>query len=95
MKKIALVLLICLMPFALSSCVLSKVTVMRLRGGKIKVPLGSYVPFSGDKIKGVIIRQVWFCNEAGRKVPDLKDILLKEKGAGDSTDDSLALKNRQ
>lgn len=88
-KKIICLLLICAF---LQGCVYWKVTIIRLRGAKIRAPIGSYTPVAGDNVKGTIARQVWITDEKGREAPDLKDFLVKEKGEGESTDDAIEVK---
>ncbi|HDZ15637.1 hypothetical protein LCGC14_1496290 [marine sediment metagenome] len=86
MKRLAIGILCCLL---LTGCVWHKITIIKFSGGEVKVPFGSYVPIQGEDLKGTIIRQVWLTDEKGRKIPPIKDIEIKEKGQGQSTDDEI------
>ena len=91
-KKTLLLISILGMCLLLNSCVYWKVTVIKIRGGNVKAPIGSYTPIAGEDIKGTIIRQVWLTDEKGREAPNLKGFVLKEKGEGENTEDEIDVK---
>ena len=84
MRKFWLIVVISICA-CLTSCVYSKITVIRLNGDKVTAPIMGYVPIQGEGVKGVIIRQVFITDEKDRTIPKLSDIVIKD--SGDNTGD--------
>ena len=82
MRILAVCVLACVV---LTGCIYSKITVVRLNGDKVSAPVMGYIPIQGEKIKGVIVRQVFMTDEKGREIPKLSDIVIRDEG--DNTGD--------
>ena len=87
MKKIICLLLVCC--FMLSGCIINKVSVIKISGDRLGFPVGGMIPASGKDIKGLLVRWFFWTNEKGREIPPMPEIIIKEKGSEETTDDKI------
>ncbi len=78
MKRI--IVLLCIVSFLLSGCVLHRTSVIQVRGGEIEGAVWSYVPVKGKDIVITWIKETFFTSEKGRKLQPLLQMYLNEKG---------------
>ena len=91
MRKILKAILAIVLCITLSGCVYYKTTALFVKGDNVKVPIGSINPIAGKGVKGTVVRQVYWTNEKGRKIPQLSDIKVGDDEI-DKTSGGLEIK---
>ena len=81
-----LIICIILASFFLSSCVINRVSVYKLRGDRIGFPVGGVIPVSGDDVKGILVHWFYYTDEKNRELPQVPIINIIEKAEEDSID---------
>lgn len=90
MKRIVCLVLCCL--FLVASCAHNKRTIVRVKGGIVKVPLfQGLVPIEGKDVEVIIIREINYLTK-DKEIPKLSEVVIKEKGKDDSKNDEISVK---
>ncbi len=85
MRRKLILVLVLLYVCLLSGCVYWKTTTLFVKGDDVRAPFGSINPISGKGVKGTVIRQVYWTDEKGRKLPELSDVKVE----GDEVDKTV------
>lgn len=74
MKKFIFCGIALMLCIGISGCVWSKILVVKVKGDKIKAPIGGYNFVEGEKVDAVAVYQSFLTDEKGRTPPPIPDI---------------------